>query len=194
MSYIELSLVKLLNFYGEDKMKFVLSDFVSNKNKDVEHFIHQNAIPFTKQRIAMTYLVFSDELSPQLVGFYTFANKFVTIPSSNISNSFKKRISKFTQFDNELNRYLISMPLIAQLGKNNSSNLTQSITGNRLLKYAYDKVESAQLIIGGKTTYIECPSIAKLYDFYSSNKFVRFNERIITDQQNLVQMIKYFNA
>lgn len=46
MSYIELSLVKLLNFYGEDKMKFVLSDFVSNKNKDVEHFIHQKRYPF----------------------------------------------------------------------------------------------------------------------------------------------------
>ncbi len=141
----------------------------------------------------MTYLVFSDELTPQLVGYYTLANKIIATPYANISNSFQKRLTKFSQLDKKSNRLLIPIPLITQLGKNNDTRLTASITGDYLLKSACNKIKEAQLIIGGKTTYIECPSIAKLYDFYSSNKFVRFNERIITDQQNLVQMFKYFN-
>ena len=61
MDYIELNLLEMLDIYGEDKLQAVLSCFICPPNADVENFIQSKAIGFARQRVAMTYLVFSDE-------------------------------------------------------------------------------------------------------------------------------------
>ena len=197
MNYIELNLLEMLNTYGEDKLQIILSRFICPQNKDVENFIQTKAISFSKQRIAMTYLIFSDSGKPEFVGYFTLANKFVTITRDALSKTLQKRIIKFSQFDDELNRYLISMPLIAQLGKNFDPMLSASIPGKELLALACQKVQEAQFIIGGKTVYIECANSPKLYNFYFNSQFVQFGQRMreageIVDSPILVQMLKYF--
>lgn len=197
MDYIELNLLELLDTYGEDKLQTILSRFMCPQNTDVDNFIKTKAIGFSKQGIAMTYLVFSDNEQPEFVGYFTLANKFVSIAGSALSKTLQKRILKFSQFDSELNRYLVSMPLIAQLGKNFNPSLSASIPGKELLTIACHKVREAQFIIGGKTVYIECTSNPKLYDFYSASQFVQFGQRErdadeITEDPILVQMLKYF--
>ena len=61
----------MLDTYGEDKLEAILSYFICPQNKDVETFIRTKAIGFSKQRVAMSYLVFSDSESPDLVGYFT---------------------------------------------------------------------------------------------------------------------------
>lgn len=197
MDYVELNLLEMLDTYGEEKLQAILSRFMCPQNKDVENFIQAKAIGFARQRIAMTYLVFSDRERPELVGYFTLANKFVSITGTALSKTLKKRILKFSQYDGELDRFLVSMPLIAQLGRNFSSSLSASIPGRELLEMACSKVQEAQFIIGGKTVYIECASNPKLYDFYSASQFVQFGQRDrdtdeIVESTILVQMLKYF--
>lgn len=76
MDYIELNLLEMLDIYGEDKLQSILSSFMYPQNKDVENFIQSKAVEVARQRLAMTYLVFSDEGSPDFVGYFTLANKF----------------------------------------------------------------------------------------------------------------------
>ena len=197
MDYIELNLLEMLDTYGEDKLQSILSSFMCPQNKDVENFIQSKAIEFARQRLAMTYLVFSNTESPDLVGYFTLANKFVSITGNALSKTLQKRIEKFSQYDEELDCFLVSMPLIAQLGKNFYPALSASISGQELLAIACDKVREAQFIIGGKAVYIECASNPKLYDFYSSSQFVQFGQRErdadeIAENPILVQMLKYF--
>lgn len=197
MDYIETNLLEMLDAYGEDKLQSILSCFMCPKNKDVENFIRSKAIGFSIQQLAMTYLVFSDKKSPDLVGYFTLANKFVAINGSALSYTLQKRIRKFSQYDVELDRFLVSIPLIAQLGKNFNPVLSATISGQELLSIACGKVREAQFIIGGKAVYIECANNSKLYDFYSASQFVQFGQRErdtdeIEESPILVQMLKYF--
>ena len=197
MDYIELNLLEMLDIYGEDKLQAVLSCFICPPNADVENFIQSKAIGFARQRVAMTYLVFSDEKLPELVGYFTLANKFVSIAGNALSKTLQKRIEKFSQYDKELNRFLVSMHLIAQLGRNFNPGLSASISGQELLAFVCEKVREAQFIIGGKAAYIECASNPKLYDFYSAAQFIQFGQRErdideIAESTTLVQMLKYF--
>ncbi|HJC63218.1 MAG TPA: N-acetyltransferase [Candidatus Blautia merdavium] len=197
MDYIELNLLEMLDTYGEDKLQAVLSCFICPQNTDVENFIQSKAITFARQRLAMTYLIYSAMDNPELVGYFTLANKFVSIDGNALSKTLQKRISKFSQYDKEFDRFLVSMPLIAQLGRNFNPSLLTSIPGQDLLAIACRKVQEAQFIIGGKAVYIECASNPKLFDFYSASQFVQFGQRErdtdeIEESPILVQMLKYF--
>lgn len=197
MDYIELNLLKMLDIYGKDKLQSILSRFTCPQNRDVENFIHSEAIGFARQQLAMTYLVFSDEESPALVGYFTLANKFVSIHANTLSKTLQKRIRKFCQYDEKLDRFLVSIPLIAQLGRNFDPLTSAFIPGQKLLSIACNKVREAQFIIGGKAVYIECANNTKLYNFYSSLQFVQFGQRKGESDKTsknpiLIQMLKYF--
>ena len=55
MDYIELNLLEMLDTYGEDKLRSILSRFMCPQNRDVENFIQSKAIDFARQRLAITY-------------------------------------------------------------------------------------------------------------------------------------------
>lgn len=195
----QINLLDLLDIYGEHYCQKILSSFICPKNLDVTDFLHNKAIHFTKQKIAITFLIFQDTPKGSvLIGYYTLANKFLSISADILSKTFQKRISKFSQYDTTLNRYLISMPLIAQLGKNFSDTAKNlSIDGSTLLKLACQTVTEVQRIIGGKTVYIECASSQKLFDFYSQNDFYPFGKRHkenseLSESPILIQMLHYF--
>ncbi|MDE7285007.1 MAG: N-acetyltransferase [Lachnospiraceae bacterium] len=197
----QINILDMLDMYGEDSCKKILSTFICSLNMDVDDFIHNNAINFAKQRIAITFLVFREtEKGNVLTGYYTLANKFVAVSANMLSTTLKKRISKFSQYDTALDRYLISMPLIAQLGRNYSDIAKKyPISGNDLLYLAFQNIQNVQHIIGGKTAYIECASNQKLHDFYSTHGFVPFGEREreideLDDSPILVQMLRYFKS
>jgi hypothetical protein len=94
---------------------------------------------------------------------------------------------------------MVSMPLIAQLGKNYNKILSTTMQGSELLTLALNRVIEIEHLIGGKITYIECSNEPKLYDFYSSFGFIPFDERTLPNENSnnseeiLVQMLKYFN-
>lgn len=197
----QINILDMLDMYGEDSCKEILSTFLCPLNSDVANFIHNKALEFAKQRIAITFLVFKEtEKGNILTGYYTLANKFVAVSADLLSKTLQKRIAEFSQYDSILNRYLISMPLIAQLGKNYSDTASKyPISGNDLLELACQNIKKAQHIVGGKTTYIECASNPKLHNFYAKHDFIAFGQREkehdeLADSPTLVQMLKYFKS
>lgn len=197
MEYIQLNILELLDIYGEEQLNERLSNFICPKNKDVEDFIQHKAIEFAKQRVAISHLVFSKTDSPVLLGYFTLANKFISITGNTLSKTLQKKISKFSQYDQELERHIVSMPLIAQLGKNFAPEAIGKIAGKTLLDMACNKVQEAQFMIGGKAVYIECANSDKLHDFYTDSQFVSFGQRQcdkdeFMEETILVQMLKYF--
>ena len=198
MEYAQISIMDMIEGVGEDRCKNILSSFSCPLNHDVEDFIRNKSIDFAKQKIAITFLVFAREKEKrELVGYFALANKFVAVEENKLSNTLKKRVLKFSQYDKDMDRYLLSMPLIAQLGKNFADDLELSISGNDLLHMACKKVMEAQDIIGGKTVYIECADNPKLHEFYSRYGFFEFGKRIkdageLLEEKYLVQMLLYF--
>ena len=73
--------------------------------------------------------------------------------------------------------YMISAPLIGQLGKNFANGYDNLIPGDVLLKLATDKVRAIQAVLGGKFVYLECEDKDALLNFYGDNGFVIFGKR-----------------
>lgn len=185
---------------GESAAKSILSSFSCPLNPDVEHFLRNVAVEFSKQSISSTYLIMASFRSTYvLAGYFTLANKIFCIDRDSLPNrKWRSRMSKFGQFDKTIQRYTISAPLIGQLGKNFTNNYNKLITGDELLKLALDKVREMQNIVGGKIVYLECEQKESLIDFYSRNGFVNFGLRALdrdeTDKlsgESLVQMLRY---
>lgn len=197
--YKQVSLKDMLEQLGEDRVKEILSDFLCPLNLDVEKFIRYKAIEFAKQSIAPTHLIFSSYKGElRLIGYFTLTIKNFFVSKKNLGSNLRRRISKFGTYDEERKGYMISAPLIAQLGKNYKEGLDIVITGDELLKLACDKIATIQKAIGGKIVYIECEDKEKLIDFYSSNGFVNFGRRNLDKDEKddlsgeyLIQMLKY---
>ena len=200
--YLKVSLANMIDSLGEDRVKTILSSFSCPLNKDVEYFLHKNAILFDKQGLSRTHLIFASYQNElKLVGYFTLANKGITInKSSKISKGLKRRIRKFATYNEGLNNFYIPAPLIAQLGKNYADNCDKLIKGDDLLQIACDAVKSNQFILGGKVVYLECENKSRLLEFYESNGFKNAGKRKLEKDETsvmsgeyLIQMLKYLD-
>ena len=200
--YRVVNLSALVEALGEDEAKHILSEFSCPLNKDVEFFLAQKAVSFAMQGWAQTHLVFASYKNEWvLVGYFALANKYIRISAARLGKAgsgLRKRISKFATYDPELKSYIMSAPLIAQLGKNYANGYNKLITGDELLAEACDKIGRIQLDLGGKFAYLECEDKSCLIDFYTRNGFCDFDTRELdpdeTDKlegESLVQMLKY---
>jgi hypothetical protein len=185
----------------ESIVKNILLEFICPINKDVEYFLNYKAIEFSKQSVARTHLVFCSYKSERvLAAYFTLAMKFIQINTNALSNNYRHKIQKFGSYDPIIQKYIVSSPLIAQLGKNFKYKDQKLITGNEILKMACDKISEMQYIGGGKIAYLECEDTPKLKKFYEDNGFIEFGKRQLDkDEQDrssgnyLVQMVKYLN-
>lgn len=199
--YRVVNLGAMIEELGEDAVKGILSNFSCPLNLDVEFFLSKKALEFAKQGWAQTHLVFASYKARWvLVGYFALANKTICVPGKNLSNTLKKRIAKFATYDSNLRSYILSAPLIAQLGKNYTNGYNKLITGDELLSEACDKISRIQFDLGGRFAYLECEDKIKLTDFYSRNGFCNFDTRKLdkdeTDKlsgEYLVQMLKYIH-
>ena len=197
--FIIVNLLDLLNQYGDEYVKNILSDFSCPVNKDVENFLLVKAIEFARQGYSQTHLVFASyKDKPVLVGYFTLANKYIAIKSSSrvISKNMQRRLSKFGHYNEETKSYYISALLIGQLGKN--ENYVNLITGSELLRLACETVKEVQNIVGGKFVYLECEDKERLKEFYKTNGFYDFGQRQLDRDElddfcgtYLIQMLKY---
>lgn len=199
-NYEIVNLEYLMEEIGEDKAVALLADY-SCPNPDVEHYLRHTAVPFIKQGLAKTHLVYTKYQGARvLVGYFTIANKMLSIRKSvKLSSNMKKRIRRFAVNMYDTGQYIIYAPLIAQLGKNFTNGYNHLITGDELLQMACDKVMQIQFIGGGKIAYLECENIPSLLRFYERNGFVEFDKKPVrrSDAQDFrtkeyVQMMKYF--
>ena len=179
---------------GEDELRQLLSEFFCDKNPDVERFLKEQSIEFTKKNQSVTYLVFSNE-DASLVGYFTITIKTITVNAENLSNTMKRKIARVSeQRENELT-YTLSAYLIAQLGKNFRNGANRKITGKQLLQAAVDTILKLQYMTGGMVFFLEAENEEHLLQFYEvENGFKRFavketNHRA-KKSQKLIQLLK----
>lgn len=197
--YKVISLNDLIEQLGEERVDSILSSFSCPLNEDVEQFLRTKAMVFDNQSISRTHLVFASyKKELVLIAYFTLANKYFTVDPKILSSNLKRRVRKFSQFNSDLKRDIISAPLIAQLGKNFTNNYNDLITGDELLQIACDEVAEVQLRIGGKIVYLECEDKPCLIEFYERNGFRKFSERQLDNDSSklmkteyLVQMLRY---
>ena len=197
--FVELNLRLYIDAVGDDEAKRTLASFLCPMNADVQEFLRVKAFEFAKQGITQTHLVFASYMgSPVLVGYYSLTNKVITVKKNSVSATSAKKISKFGTFNDQTHSYVVSAPLIAQLGKNYSNGYCKLISGDVLLALACQKVKQVQLEIGGKIVYLECEDKPKLIEFYTRNGFCNFGKRQLDKDEKdllsgdyLIQLMKY---
>ncbi|MCI8392678.1 MAG: N-acetyltransferase [Clostridia bacterium] len=178
MGYKVISLKNIYNNIGENETKEILKKFKCELNKDVEYFLKEKAIEFSKQGFAETFIVTSQYKNEEvIVGYFATTSKAINLKPIIVSKTKRKQLLKYAQYDNIYRTYNIALPLIGQLGKNYNNNYDKLITGDMLLKLACDKVKKAQEVFGGKFVFLECEDKPKLKEFYENNGFVCFGKR-----------------
>lgn len=193
------NLSDMISELGEDMVKDILLDFFCPINKDVENFLRYKSIEFSKQSLAKTHLIFCSYKSQiVLVAYFALANKFIQIGKGALSRTLRKKITKFGSYNPDIKKYIISAPLIAQIGKNFKYKELNLISGDELLKIACNKISGIQSELGGNVVYLECEDVPKLKQFYADNGFVEFAKRPLDKDEKddlsgdyLIQMVKY---
>ena len=179
---------------GEDELRQILSEFFCDKNSDVERFLKEQSIEFTKKNQSVTYLVFSND-DASLVGYFTLTVKPITVNAENFSNTMKRKLARVSELDEENGTYTLSAYLIAQLGKNYKDGLNEKITGEQLLQAAIETLKELQYMVGGMVIFLEAEDKEKLMRFYEDeNGFKRFDTKEVkagTENEHiLVQLLK----
>ena len=207
--YRIVNLLDLIEELGEDTASGILSEFSCPLNDDVESFLKSKAISFAKQGWAQTHLIFASYKEEwKLVAYFTLASKYIKLNDSFLktntgrptNKTLRKRIARFAQHDPDMKAYILSTPLIGQLGKNYANDLNKLITGDEVLEAACGKIQTIQASLGGRFAYLECEDKPKLIDFYTRNGFCPFCDRPLDpDETNLsgeylVQLIKYIHS
>jgi hypothetical protein len=191
VNYLTVKLQDAINALTVERVETILSAFSCPLNDDIEAFLKNRSIEFSKRGIARTHLVISPgDREYGLLGYYTLTNKVLTISPEGISNSVKRRLERFGVFDRMTNVFNVAAPLIAQLGKNFSGSINQSISGDALIQIACDKIVGIQEELGGSLVYLECDDKPKLVDFYTRNYF-RILKSGVPSEKGLIQMIRF---
>ena len=187
------NILVLMNKKGEDKVKQILSTFIS-ENNEVEDFIKNKAIDFAKRKWSITYLV-SDCNTRELLGIFTLAAKAVQVDfSSELSNNVSRKIKEFSINHNKEESITSTAYLLAQFSKN--QKFKNKVTGEELLKEAIKELEKVQIKVGGRLLWLECENNNReALKFYKRENFgfQQFNTRY--DKESNVkykQMIRVF--
>ena len=179
---------------GEDLLKQVFSTFSCEKNEDVEKFLLEQSVHFTKKNQSVTYIVLTPE-EGQIVGYFTITIKPISVSGEGFSNTVKKKIARVSEQDAENGNYSLAAYLVAQLGKNYCDGANEKITGEQLLGLAIEKIKELQYMAGGMVVFLEADNEEKLLHFYEEqNGFKRFDTKEIKsgteEAHTLVQLLK----
>lgn len=192
-----ISIEDVLASYGEDATQALLSRFSCvrqdvQKNVEVETFVRKSAIDFFKRKLAVTYLVFDNNLD--FAGIYTLAHKAIDIPADRLSSKMRSKVKRYARLDEIRNVYSVSAFLIAQLGKNYADEKGTTITGRELMDAAMDTLSEAQAIVSGGLIFLDCETDnADALHLYEEFGFIPFGERVSeSDSQIYIQLLKAF--
>ena len=178
---------------GEEKLRQLLSEFSCPLNVDVQHFLRQQAIEFSKKHQAVTYLVLSVE-DAELLGYFSITIKPLVVRAEPFSNTVRRKLARFSEMDRREQTYNIAAYLIAQLGKNYSDRAKDRITGHELLEAAIRQLQILQYQVGGMVAFVEADDNEKLLSFYENYGFKRFDTRQTTSSEDepheLVQLLR----
>ena len=134
--YRVFNILDMAKAIGETNLKELLSDFYCPKNEEIQYFVKNHAYEFARKKLSITYLVVNEE--NYIVAIFTLAHKAVEIGDVSLSNSKRKKISRYAVLDSESGSYTVSAFLIAQFGKNYALDVEKRLSGNELMDLAYE--------------------------------------------------------
>ena len=173
---------------GMEVLQRHIADFSCPRNPNIEHFLKNSAINFTKQDNSVTYLVFSED-ALELLGYFSVAVRPLEVPADKVSKTIGRRLERAGRFDRDANVYNAAAYLIAQLGKNYTNGANERISGEDLLGAAWNKLREIQYHAAGSIAFVEAEDIPALLDFYTRNNFRVFGERE-GDEGRLIQLVR----
>lgn len=184
-SYRSIQLNDLLSQIGKTKTKEILSDFSCPKNKEVEDFLKDKAIPFEMANLARTTLIYLEEGNgkPKLVAYYS-----VTVSKINIEHLPRNERKKLAGTSYAIGKEIGAI-LIGQLSKNFSDGNNAYISGKVLMNLVFDRIRQIDILIPSVVTYIDCEDIECLKKYYSSFGFELFRKNMIENQELLCYVI-----
>jgi hypothetical protein len=196
--YYVRNLVEVLENSSEERTQKFLSSYSCPPNRDIESFLKERAILFSRSSSARTFIVSSKE-TDEFVGYFTLAQKSLVIEEFvEISKSLEKKIRWFSDEyrigkgeDNQVVQ-VASLILIAHLGKNYTNGADKLITGQQLLSVAFEKITEIQREVGGRFVLVECEDNPNLLSYYASNGFKRLQDRAISEDGDdyFVQLVR----
>lgn len=133
-------IMDMVELIGEDSVKEILSDFSCEyaeglQNGEVEHFLRQNAIDFSRRKMSITYLVIDDK--DRVTGYFTLTHKPISVPADSLkSKAGIRKMQRHAKYDEALKAYSVSAFLIAQFSKNYSIPSEERISGTELMQSA----------------------------------------------------------
>ncbi len=187
-------ILDLCNAQGKEETQEFIDTFASPLNSDIELFLKQKAINFSEGKLSVTYLVVENE-DALLLGYFTLTHKSLEIDEEGLSNSTKKKLTRYGSYDPGRKMYSVSAFLLAQFGKNYGLDRDKRIDGRVLMKVAMSTLAQIRYLIGGGIVYLDCEKEKKLMRFYESEDvgYKRFGERTSEmDGKNYIQYLKFF--
>ena len=170
-----------------------ISEFTCPRNPDIERFLKNSAVEFTRKSQSVTYFAFSRE-DAELLGYFTLTVKPLTVEASKVSKTAVRKLERVSRLDEASQTYTTAAYLIAQLGKNYTGGANGRISGSELLELAWDVIKRSQYTLGGVIAFVEAEEHEKLLSFYQGNGFRQFDRRMSFDASNeaheLVQMLR----
>lgn len=168
-----INIIDLVEEVGEEVASKVLSSFCSG-NKDVDDFIHSNAIDFANRHIAVTYFTVSE--IGDITGAFTLANKVMQVPETMLSNTQKKRMERQAIKNDSGHSFMSAAYLIAQFGKNYINSNEEYITGEELMCSCWEVLLGLQKDVGGNFVWLECERDNQGALSFYSNERIGFKE------------------
>ena len=179
------------NQEGSSQLTAWLSSFSCERDKDIEDFLHNRAIPFEIANKSRTYLAVEETLwqaekRVSVLGFFTVSLKVLNIPEG-FSNRRRLELDGFAAKIH--GKVIKSVPcyLIGQLAKN--SAIQNAVGGSALLNEALSTINLAVEKVGGRYVLIECRDDPHLRKFYTDNGFVEF-DTLPDENLPMVQMVR----
>ena len=193
-SYYSVNIRRYINSSNECDRQ-LLSDFITDftcpKNPDIERFLKNSAIEFTKKQQSVTYLAFKrGEEFPLFVGYFTLTIKPFEVGVKDIpSNTVKRKIERVARFDERTQTYSAAGYLIAQLGKNYTKAVNEEISGSELLELALSVIRKVQYRVGGMIAFLDAENHESLIEFYTRNGFHLISD-LNSPREELIQFYR----
>jgi hypothetical protein len=160
---------------SKSQVKKLLKTFKCPQNKDVEGFLHKNALKFEEINLARTYLWIFRE---RVVAYFTIALKAISLDEDTIQAIQEKKGENFDEvLDDLLKGYplgdknkQIPVYLIGQVGK---APDVKKLNGY-IVKVALEKIREASRIVGGQIAVLDVvidENYQKLFRFYKNLGF-----------------------
>jgi hypothetical protein len=166
------SLSYLLNTLNRTKLKKLLKTFKCSLNKDIEFFLHRNALLFEQKQRSKTYIYLNID-TMEVAGYFTIGISCIDVESFSIS-TLQKIYDK-----NHISKKCLPCYIIGQLGK---SDKYKKVKGTTLLKKSIEIIQEANKLLNSKIIVLDSINYKKVIEFYKEYGFFELEEILVSKE------------